>query len=125
MIREIDPSLVQHSEYSIEINDTDNIELENANKLVIIPVLEHSDLELRRNKETLLSLPIKSIEKVISISNLEENLKKDKDSVLKITFNDTDSSNKSVTFNVKNKRHVPTIQQQILLLKEAERDSSV
>ena len=125
MITEIDPSLVQHSEYDIEVNDSDNIELKSANKLVIIPVLENSELELRRNKQTLLSLPIKAIEKVVTNSIQEVNLNRENGSVLKVIFSDDSSSDKSFTFNVKNKRHTPRIQQQILLLKEAAQDDSV
>ena len=125
MITEIDPSLIQHSEYDIEVDDSDNIELKSANKLVIIPVLENGELELRRNKQTLLLLPIKAIEKVVTIPIQEANLKRENGSILKIIFSDDNSSDKSITFNVKNKRHTPRIQQQILLLKEAAQNDSV
>jgi hypothetical protein len=121
---EIDPSLIRHSEYDIEVSNTDNLELKNANKLVIIPVLEYSDLEFRRNKQTLLSLPIKTIEN-ITISIPEANLKGDNNPILKITFNDSNSSSKSITLNIKNRKNAPRIQQQILLLKEAAQNDSV
>jgi hypothetical protein len=125
MITELDPALIRHSEYDIEVNDTENAELKDANKLVIIPVLERSEIEFRKNKQTLLSILINTIEKIDMVSSLGENLKKESDSALKITLTDADSSNKSITLTVKNKKHTSRIQRQILLLKEAAQDPSV
>jgi hypothetical protein len=86
-------------------------------------VLERSEIEFRKNKQTLLSTLINTIEKIDTVSLLGENFRKESD--LKIDFTDADSSNKSITLTVKNKKHTSIIQRQILLLKEAAQDPSV
>ena len=121
---EINSDLVRHSEYDIEVNDNDDITLvSDAHKLVIDPTFTENAIEFRKSKNTLLVLPVKDIEDIDVIQNLQTSSGKNSD--ITITFNDNQQNKKSITFKVKNNKYVDTIVQQIRLLKDAEGDPSI
>jgi Short C-terminal domain len=95
--------------------DKDDLNLRNADKLIISPT-ESDNLDFVKNGRIVLIVPIGNIEKVTTISDIR---KKNKESCLEITFRDTElQKERSVTFEVINKKHVDIIQQQIQLLRD-------
>jgi Short C-terminal domain len=115
----INPDLVRHSEYDIEVND-DVALVKHAHKLVITPTYTGSTIEFNKSNNTLLAIAVKDIEDIDIISNLQTSSGKDSD--IKIAFNDNRQNKKSITFKVKNNKHLDVIKQQINLLKRAEVD---
>lgn len=121
---EINPDLVRHSDYDIEVNDDDGIMLvKDVNKVVVDPTIAENTIEFRKNKNTLLVVPIKDIEDIDVIQNLQTSSGKNLD--ITITFNDNQQNKKSITFRVKNNKYANAIDQQIRLLKDAEGDPSI
>ena len=118
----INSELIQHSEYEIEVVDNHDVTLvKDARKLVIVPTWSQNAIAFKRNKDTLLTIPISNIDNVIVISNVEDDLKKEKqNSTIQITFSDTVLKIRSLVFTPKNEKDVNIIQQQIKLLKDAE-----
>ena len=111
--------LLRHSEYDIEVSDNEDRDIthvKDARRLVIDPTFIGNRIEFRKGKITLLAIPIKDIE------DMDVMLSIDKDSGIQIIFNDNQQNTNSVTFKVKNKKHVNVLEQQINLLKDAESD---
>jgi hypothetical protein len=99
----INSDLVNHSEYDIEVNDSDDITLvKDGRKLVIDPTYMGNTIEFRKSKNTLLAIPVKDIEDIDVISNPQTSTK---DSSIKIIFNDNQQNKKPITFKVKNNKH--------------------
>ncbi len=74
----INSDLVRHSEYDIEANDNDDIAIvHDAGKLVIDPTYVENTIEFRKNKNTLLAIPVKDIEDISVISNPQASSGKD------------------------------------------------
>jgi hypothetical protein len=122
----IDSDLVQHSEYGIEVlTNNDDALIKDARKLVINPTVIPNIIEIKKNKDTLLTIPVSDIEKVILASNIEQSSKKGTDSVIEISFHDDLQNKKSIILDSKNKKHANIIQQQIQLLKDSENKPSI
>jgi len=119
----INVDLLRHSEYDIEVSDNDEDAIavvKDAHKLVIDPTYTGNSIEFKKSKNALLVIPVKDIEDMDIISNPQT--PSSKDFYLKTIFNDNQQNRKSITFKVKNDKHVDAIKQQINLLKNAEID---
>jgi hypothetical protein len=111
---------VRHSKYDIEVNDNDGILIKDVNKLVIDPIFAENTIEFRKSKNTLLVVPIKDIEDIEVITNVQTSSGKNSD--IKITFNDNRRNKNSITFKIKNDKYLDAMVQQIHLLKDSEED---
>jgi hypothetical protein len=121
----INTDLLRYSEYDIEVSDNDDggiAEVKDARKLVIDPTYVGNSIEFKKNKNTLLVLPVKDIEDLDTTSDFQTN--SGKDSHIEITFNDN-QRNKSIKFKAKNDKYIDMIVRQIHLLKDAEGDPSI
>lgn len=118
---------LHHSEYDIEsLDNGDNALIKDAHKLIVNPidVEDINIIQFRKNKNSLLTIPIENIEKVISGSNADVNYTKQEAEslIIQITFSDSQQSKKSIFFKVKNKKYVDEIQRQIQLIKDFEKE---
>lgn len=112
-------NLLRRSEYDIQVsnNEDGNIAgVKDARRLVIDPDYVGNSIEFRKGKNTLLAIPVKDIEGMDAKSSL------DKDSHIQIIYKDDQQNTNSITFTVKNNKHMDMIEQQINLLKDAESD---
>src|SRR5690348_5316676 len=97
---EIDSDLIRHSEYDIDVKDADDLILVNdAHKLIIDPSFTENTVEFRKDKNTLLNLPVMDIEDLEIAQDFQTNSAKDPD--IKITFNDNQQDKKSIKFKAK------------------------
>jgi hypothetical protein len=120
------PELLKHLEYDIEVIGSDDTSLLSARRLVINTEDKQNKLEFRKQKDILLTIPISDIEQLSTISDVRGRFGKQKDSVVGITLysSHTLQNKKFITFDVKNKKNVDLIHQQIALLKDAETNQS-
>lgn len=97
---EINSDLIRHSEYDIEVKNTDDVMLVNdAHKLIIDPSFTENTIEFRKGKNTLLTLPAVDIEDLEITPDSQTNSTKDTD--IKIIFNDDQQDKKSIKFKAK------------------------
>src|SRR5690349_19144891 len=90
----INPDLIQHSEYDIELLDNSDITFaKDVNKLVINPTYTQNIIAFKKNKDTLLTIPLRDIDKIVVTANTEHDIKKEKEKEkeslpIQVTFSD-------------------------------------
>lgn len=115
------PELLQQLEYDIEVIESDNVAPQQARKLVISPEYRKNTVQFRKDKDTLLTIPIADVIEILSVSNISGRFGRERNSVIRLAF----YTERSIIFDVKNKKFVNVIEQQIKLLKDAEGNQSL
>jgi hypothetical protein len=78
--------LLQQLEYDIEVIESDNVASQQARKLVISPEYRKSTLQFRRDKDTLLTIPIADVVEILSVSNIHGRFGRERNSVIRLAF---------------------------------------
>jgi len=120
------PEFLKHLEYDIEVLDSDDTSLLSARKLEVNPEDKQKSLEFRKNKDILLTIPISDIKELTTISGIRGKFGKEKESVVGIVLHSSPvlQNKRFINFDIKNRKHVDLIQQQIEFLKDAETNKS-
>jgi hypothetical protein len=120
------PELLQQLEYDIKVIESDNVASQQARKLVINPEYRKNTIQFRRHKDTLLTIPIADVVKILTVSNIRKRFGRERNSVIRLVFSSLGiTTERSIKFDVKNVRFVNVFVQQIKLLNDAEGNQSL